>query len=119
VKNLAQVKVGDTLTVQYTEALRLKFTTGGALRQKTESSDSMRAASGARPGAAAAREVQFVADVTAVDAKTGALTLRGPERTLDVTVKDKAALKNVKVGDQVEGTFLQVAAIAVEPPAKK
>lgn len=115
IKNLAQVKVGDTLKVQYTEALRLHFTTGGALRQKEVVSDSATAASGAMPGAAAGREVHFVADITAVDPATGALTLRGPQRTLDVTVKNKAALKKVKVGDQVAGTFVQVAAIAVVP----
>ena len=49
------------------------------------------------------------------------VTLRGPERTLELKVKDKAMLKDIAVGDQVEATFVEAVAISVSTPkaAKK
>jgi hypothetical protein len=121
VKNLAQVKVGDKVRAQYSQALALNLKKGGGMRSKTESSDSSAAAPGQKPAAAVMREVHFVADITQLDAKTGAVTLKGPEgRTLDVKLKDPSVLEGYAAGDQVEGTFLQVLAIgAVGPDGTK
>jgi hypothetical protein len=121
IKNLAQVKAGDKVRTQYSQALTLVLKKGGGMRSKTESSDSSAAAPGQKPAAAVMREVHFVADITQLDAKTGAVTLKGPEgRTLDVKLKDPSVLEGYAAGDQVEGTFLQVLAIgAVGPDGTK
>jgi hypothetical protein len=64
-----------------------------------------------------------VADVVAVDAAKQSVRLRGPQRTVDLKVKDPEQFKLIKVGDQVEATFTEAVAISVEPasaaPAKK
>jgi len=51
---------------------------------------------------AAARQVVVMANVTAVNAKEGYVTLRGPKgNSVDLAVPDPNQLKRVKVGDQV------------------
>jgi len=64
--------------------------------------------------------VRIIADVTAVNRKTGVVSLRGPQRTLDLKVKDKTMLKDIAVGDQVEATFEEATVISVRAakPAK-
>lgn len=120
VKNLAQVKVGDKVRAQYSQALSLNLKKGGGMRDKTESTDKVAAAPGQKPGAATMRQVHITADIVKLDAKTGALTVKGPQgRTLDLKVKDPKVLAGYQAGDQVEGTFLQVLAIGVVAPEAK
>jgi Cu/Ag efflux protein CusF len=45
--------------------------------------------------------------------------LKGPKRTVDLKVRDPSQLKLIKVGDQIEATFTEAIAIAVEPAPKK
>jgi Cu/Ag efflux protein CusF len=57
--------------------------------------------------------------VTAVDTQARTVTLRGPQRTVTVAVKDPAMLATVKVGDQVQATFTEALLISVAHPPKK
>jgi Cu/Ag efflux protein CusF len=122
VRNLEQVKVGDRVAVRYLEALSLTLKKDGKeLRTATKASDSARAKAGERPGGAVAEQVTVTADVTAVDAKTGIVTLKGPNQVVDLHVADPEQLKLIKIGDQVEAVYTQALALSVEPaaPAKK
>jgi Cu/Ag efflux protein CusF len=66
------------------------------------------------------KETHFIADVINVDAKKGVVTIKGAKgRIVDLKVKDKAVLKEIKVGDQVEGIYDQVLSLVVLPPAGK
>jgi hypothetical protein len=119
VKNFDQIKVGDYVVVRYVRALSLELKKGGSgIRERSEKSDNAAARPGERPAAAGARQVTVVADVVAVNAKTRTVTLRGPKRTVDLRVRDPEQLKLVKVGDQVEATYTEAAAISVEPAPK-
>ncbi len=51
--------------------------------------------------------------MVAVNPKAQTVTLRGPKRTLELSVKDPAMLKNVKVGDQVEVLYVEAVAMTV------
>jgi hypothetical protein len=119
VKNFAQLKVGDTVAAKYSQALSVKLVkkgSGAAYRRETTDAGSREA--GQKPGAAAMRQVNFAADITRIDATTGALTVKGPAgRVVDLKVQDPSILKGFVVGDQIEGTFLEVLAIGV-PAAK-
>jgi len=116
VKNFDQIKAGDFVVVRYYEALTLELKKGGtAMRERTERDVADKAKPGERPAAAEARQVQIVADVIAVDPKTQTVTLRGPNRVVDLKVRDPKQFKLVKVGDQVEATYTEAAAISVEP----
>ena len=120
VRNLAQVKVGDKVRVRYAEALSLTLKKDGKeLRTAKEASEAMRTPAGARPGAAVGEQVTVIADVIAINAKTHEVTLRGPNRTVDLYVEDPKQLKLIKVGDQVEAVYTQAVAITVEPVAAK
>jgi Cu/Ag efflux protein CusF len=119
VRNLAQVKVGDVVTLSHTVALvlELKKTTGG-IRERVETEGGMRTAPGQMPGAVMAREIRVVADVTKIDSKNKTVTLRGPKRSMKLRVDDPKQLAGIKVGDQVEATFIDAVAVTVEHSPK-
>lgn len=119
VKNFDQIKVGDVVAARYVEALTLQLKPGGGqIRERVEREDAVAAKPGERPGAAVGRQVTVIADVIAVDAKKQSVRLRGPQRMVDLKVKDPNQLKLIKVGDQVEATFTEAVALAVEPAPK-
>jgi Cu/Ag efflux protein CusF len=121
VKNFDQIKVGDEVAARYIEALSLELKKGGAggIREKVEDDGAVAAKPGERPGAAVGRTIRATADVIAVDAKRQTIRLRGPQRTVDLKVKDPAQFKLVKVGDQIEVKFVEAVAVSVEPAPKK
>jgi Cu/Ag efflux protein CusF len=120
VRNFDQIKAGDDLVVTYAEALTLELKKGGgAMRQRTDSDDAARTKAGEKPGVAATRSVTVMADVVAVNPRTQTVTLRGPQRTVDLRVPDKKQFQGIKVGDQVEARYTEAMAITMEPPPAK
>jgi Cu/Ag efflux protein CusF len=115
VKNLAQVQKGDVVTMEYTEALALSLKkAGGTTRDRVETEFTQRAAPGQKPAGIVGKDIKVTASVEALDAKGGKVTLRGPQRTVVLKVKDPDILKNVKVGDMVEVEYVEALAIKVE-----
>jgi Cu/Ag efflux protein CusF len=120
VKNFAQMKVGDQVTAGYVEALTLELKKGGGKTvARTEQAGSAAAKPGERPAGAVGRQVTIVADVVAIDAATQTITLRGPQRTVDLKVRDPEQFKLIAKGDQVEATYTEAVAIEVTPTGKK
>jgi hypothetical protein len=116
VQNFDQIRVGDLVAVRYVEALTLELKKRGtATRERTERDVTERARPSERPAAVETHEVHVVADVIALDPRTQTVTLRGPTRVVDLRVHDPAQFKLVAVGDQVEATYAEAVAIAVEP----
>lgn len=119
-KNFDKLKVGDKVDAQYVEALTLQLVKGGGKKvERTTEAAAVGAKKGAEPGGAVGREVKIVADVIAVDTAKQMVTLKGPQRTVELKVKDPEQLKLIAKGDQIEATYVQALAIAVEPAAKK
>jgi len=120
VRNLDQVKVGDKVRVRYAEALSLTLKKDGKeVPSAKAASEMMRAPVGSTPGGAIGEQVTVIANVIAVDTKTHQVTLKGPNRTVDMYVEDPAQLKLIKVGDQVEAVYTQAVAVTLEPVAAK
>ena len=120
VKNFDQVKVGDRVTLEYIEALSLELKKGGgAAVARTETAGAAAAKPGEKPAGAVGRQVTVVADVVDVNAQSKLVTLKGPQRTVEIKVNDPEQLKLIKKGDQVEATFTEAMAIAVTPGAAK
>ncbi|MCU0969040.1 MAG: DUF1344 domain-containing protein [Rubrivivax sp.] len=120
VRNFDQIQVGSEVVVGFMQALALELKKGGgAKREIVESTAGGRAEAGAQPGAAAARRVTVVADVVATHDATQTVTLRGPQRTVDLHVPALSQYQLIKVGDQVQATYTEAIAISVEPAAKK
>jgi Cu/Ag efflux protein CusF len=122
VKNFAKLKVGEKVDIQMIEALTLELKKGGGLVvARTDKSGAVGAKPGEQPAGAVGRQVTVVADVIATDPATQTVTLKGPKQTVDLRIADPEQFKRVAKGDQVEATFTQAMAVAVEPaaPAKK
>ncbi|HTP98714.1 MAG TPA: hypothetical protein VMN56_05255 [Casimicrobiaceae bacterium] len=120
VKNFDKLKVGDQVDLQYVEALTLELKKGGGLVvARTEKTDAVGAKKGEMPGGAVGRQVTIVADVVAVDAAKQVVTLKGPKQTVDLRIADPEQFKRIAKGDQVEATFTQALAVAVDPSMKK
>ena len=119
VKNFAQMKVGDQVNVEFVEALTLELKKGStAPVARTEQAGAAAAKPGERPAGAVGRQVTITAEVMNVDPKTQVVTLRGPQRTVELKVKDPAQFKLIAKGDRVEATYTEALAIAVEPAKK-
>ena len=120
VKNFDQMNVGDQVNAQYVEALTLELKKGGGMPvARTEKDKVAGAKPGDKPAGAAGRQVTIVADVIAVNPAKQSITLKGPQRTVDLVVSDPAQFKLIAKGDQVEAKYTQALAITVEPVAKK
>ncbi len=116
VKNFDQMKVGDKVTAEYLRAVALELKKGGGLVvQRTEQSGAKSAKPGEKPAGLVGREVKVVADVIAVDPATQTVTLKGPQRTVELKINDPEQFKRVAKGDQVEATFTEAIAIVVTP----
>lgn len=114
VRNLAQVKKGDIVTMEYAQAIAVKLDkTPNNTRSRVVTEAADRAPLGQKPGGVVARQVKVVASVEAIDAAKNTVTLRGPEHTVAVKVQDPAMLKGVKKGDFVEATYTEAFAVKV------
>jgi hypothetical protein len=121
VRNFDQIKVGDLVTLTFVQALALELrkTEKKEPRTRVDSENTVTAKPGQKPGAVTEKSVRVIADVVAVNPKAQTVTLRGPKRTLELAIKDPELLKNVKVGDQVEGVYTEAMALTVSTDKKK
>ncbi|HVO87757.1 MAG TPA: hypothetical protein VMV45_04380 [Casimicrobiaceae bacterium] len=121
VKNFAQLKVGDQVDVQYVEAVAVQLKKGGGAPVVASQQGGMVTAKpGAKPGAAAGRQVSVVGDVIDLDPATRTVTVRGPQRTASFVVEDPEQFKLIAKGDHIQATYTEAFAVAVtEAPKKK
>jgi hypothetical protein len=119
VKNFDQLKVGDVVKLKYLESLALELKKGGGLKvEKTEQAGMARAKPGEAPAGVAGRQVTVVGDVIKLDAATQTITVKGPERTVELKARDPEQFKLIAVGDQIQATYTEALAVAVTPVAK-
>ena len=115
VRRLDAVSPGDVVDVAYTHALVLQLRKEGAqVVGRSEQSDVRRGPSSAAPSAVAQNETTVLADVMAVDRSTGIITLRGPNRTLDLQLRDQQQVARVQPGDQVLATYSEAVAVSID-----
>ena len=119
VRNLAQVEVGDILTIEYLEGVMIEVVDPATELGASEVSAAARAEPGEKPGAAAVSETSVVVIIEAIDLENETATLKnaaGESKT--VKARNPENLKKVKVGDKVMITFTEAVAIKVtEKPA--
>ena len=118
VKNLPQVKVGDTVSVAYYESWALSLDGSG----DPASASVMRTATpGQMPAVFAARRSTIRATVTAIDAGKPSVTFRGPQgQVQEVSVaQDPRILARLKVGETYNVSYTEHLAMVVEKTAKR
>jgi len=99
-------------------ALELRKTR--AVGDLTERSGSTQAKPGERPASATVHQITAIAEVTDVDPQKQQITLKGPRGNIvDLDVRNPDQFKVVKKGDQVDVTYTEAVAIAVEPASEK
>lgn len=116
VKNLAQVKQGDNVTVTYVEALAYDVRKPGTAPAPTTTVAGAAAPVGAMPAGAIAQQTTVTVTITAIDPKLPSVTFKGPQgNTQTVKVLHPERLQAIKVGDLVDITYTQALAIKVTP----
>ena len=120
VRNLPQLKAGDTVTVTYAEALAYEVKKGGTAVAAVTEVVGGRAEPGAKPAGALAQQTTLTVLITAIDKAVPSVTFKaanGETRTIKVLHPEK--LEGVSVGDTVEVTYTEAMAVKVtETPAK-
>jgi Cu/Ag efflux protein CusF len=120
VHNFEQLTVGDAVTIEVMKALTLELKKGStAVVSRTDDVAAAQAAQGAQPGAVAGLQVTVIAEVTAVDPENQLVTLKGPEHSIDLPIADPAQFALISVGDRVEATYVEAAAVSVTHAAKQ
>jgi len=119
-RNFDQLRVGDTVTVEYNEALTLSLKKGAGQTSMEEKPIEQRAEAGAKPGGVVGREVTVVAQVVAVNKEAQTVSLKGPKgHVVDLKVEDPDQMKNIKKGDRVQAVYTEAVAVSVTPGAGK
>ncbi len=120
VKNFDQLKVGDVVDMRYRETLALELKKGGGMKvEKTEKAAAVGAKPGETPAGVVGRQVTVVGDVIALDAATQTVTVKGPQRTVELKVRDPEQFKLIAVGDQIQATYTEALALSVTPAKPK
>jgi Cu/Ag efflux protein CusF len=117
-RNLEQVKVGDKVTVRYTQALAVFVTKGDEPPSTSEKQTVQLAPKGEKPGGVVARTIQLTGTVQSVDARKRMVDVRVPAgdvRSFKVDPRVKN-LSQVKKGDQVVLRYTESVALSVVKP---
>lgn len=116
VNGLANAKVGDTVSVKYYRALAFDFKKGDGIRSMTVSTAADAGTKKTMPGVSSVNQVTTVSNIWALNAAAGTVTVRGPlGHFVEVALKDPKLLDGVKVGDQIQLTYTEAVAVAVQP----
>jgi hypothetical protein len=122
VKNLAQVKVGDTMEVTYYESVAVKVFKAGEMPQGNSATVAAErlAKPGEKPSGIVGAQATITAVVESISPKKTTVTLKMSDGKYKVVkIQDKKNLDNVKVGDEVQITVTEALAVAVKPAKKK
>ena len=118
IRNLAQVKKGDTLVLDYVEAVEFE------VRQPTAEEEALAgvgidvaaaAGKGEKPAAAVASERIDILVVESIDLKKQLITLRGPQGFVTVKSKYPKNLTVIKTGDTVVVKSSELFAARIQP----
>ncbi len=124
VRNLDQLKAGDTVTLKYHRALALDILPAGSVKpDAVVEGGASRAEPGQKPGGVVGQSVTITATLTAIDLQKHTVTLKGPEgNEKTIEVKDpvrQANMAKLKVGDMVRITYIEAVAVEVKGDAAK
>ena len=119
VRNLDQVEVGDTVKVQYVEAVVASLQKPGEAVEAPEVAVGMaRAEPGEKPAGAVGQQVRLTVKIESVDLDNNIVVFSTPEDGLRAINVKRAAfreyIKGLKPGDQVEIVYTEAVAVSVE-----
>jgi hypothetical protein len=121
VRNLAQVKKGDVIKLEYRQSVAYEVNKAGTANPGVSATtDVTRAEPGAKPGGSVTDTVTVRMTITAINKGASEATLLGPDNVSTVVkVRDPKRLDLVEVGDVVDLTYTEALAVWVEKSAKR
>jgi hypothetical protein len=121
VRNLAQVKKGDVIKLEYRQSVAYEVNKAGTANPGVSATtDVTRAEPGAKPGGSVTDTVTVRMTITAINKGASEATLLGPDNVSTVVkVRDPKRLDLVEVGDVVDLTYTEALAVSVEKSAKR
>ena len=116
IKRFDELKVGDTVTFEYTEAIAVSVRKPGQpVAAAATGEPSIVRGTGAKPSGTVTRQLTGTVLVKDVDHGSGVLTFLAQDyHTVSVRVEDKKLLKGVKPGDRVEVTYSNALIVKVD-----
>jgi hypothetical protein len=115
VKNLAQIKAGDTLEMDYYESVAVEVKKTAGAPSLTETDVAAKAAPGEKPGALVLRRVRIVTNVLGVNTESQSVLVRGPlGHVTEVKIRDSVVVADLKAGGQIDLTYVEGMAVAVK-----
>ena len=115
VRNLAQVKKGDLVLMEYYDGFAVALGPKTGVRARISETTLSRAPEGAKPAARLTETIEATARVEAIDRESRLVQLSGAKRTLLIKAADDIDLSRVKVGDEVVAVYQESLAISVLP----
>ena len=120
VKNLPQVKAGDTVEVDHYQSVAIDVKTTEGAPALTETAMMSKAAQGEMPGGLVLRKVHVVTNVVGTNTVTNSVLVKGPLGNLtEVKIRDPKVLASLKSGGQIDLTYVEGVAIGVRAGAAK
>jgi hypothetical protein len=120
VRRLAQVRAGDTVVLEYGEALAVSLANpADGAAPFAEGGAAARAPSSQAPGAAVAGEVRARVTIDAVDRRTGTVTFTGPKGVQRRVRPQRREMiefaRGLRPGQQVDIVYGEAVAVRLEP----
>jgi len=117
-KNLDQIKVGDGVVAKYYESIAFTLKKPGEPVAGPKAEQAVAAAKpGELPAAVLANQMTVTVTIEDISPKKTYVTVKGPDgKSVDIKVMEPKNLEKVKVGDQIEITYTQAFAIALDKP---
>jgi hypothetical protein len=123
VKNLAQVKKGDVVTVDYYRAFAAEVRKADTAKGVELKEQGSRAKPGEKPAIAGRSDLTVTVKIDAVDLKQNTVSFTGPQGNKNVVdvvrPEGRAFIKQLKPGDLVDLTYTEALAVSVTPAPKK
>jgi len=117
VKNLAQVKPGDKVTVSYYQSIAVDLLTPGEAPKSGTETARVSAEAGAKPAGAVGRQERKTVKILSVDPYKKAIAFRGEDgRYREVSVDEPRLehyLTELKDGDTVEVVYTEALAVSI------
>jgi hypothetical protein len=120
IRNLAQVKAGDKVTVLLDQSLTLWLLGADEAAPELQvGADVYRAPKGEKPGGITTTDVSGIATVEAIAADKKSVTLKGPRgNVVTLDVRNPANLEGVVVGTRVGFAYSETVGVDVSTPKK-
>lgn len=117
-RNFDQIEVGDTLKVEYYQAVALFLGKPGEKPKAGAGVIAARSKKGEKPAGVVIETIDVSASIEDIDKKKRTVTLKKPDGKLVTTKVDESvkAFDSLKVGDLVHALYTEAIAISVEKP---